>query len=179
MRILACFRLPARGFFLAVLFGGLLVACGQARTPEIDFDGTVGYPNGAQLQHHFRLVTEAGDKGNVVACEIDTKDAGAMQSPLTHLTCAGTQVECKDGRVTRFQLNLNGWLAGTFVGADAAHPLTVHYTANESSGRFDLAQGDPASLPANLTPVPVSGSGKAIAECGQDGSLWETVIGAS
>ena len=156
-----------------------VAGCGPARTPEVDFQGSVGDPNAADLQYQLRLVTVAGDKGNVVACGIATTEVGKMQSPLTHLTCGGTQVECTGGRVTRFQFNLNGWLAGTFVGADPAHPLTVHYLADATNGRFDLAQGDPTSLPGSLTAVPPSGSGKAIAECGQDGSLWTSVIGGA
>ena len=166
-------------FCAALLSACLLAACGPARTPEIDFEGTVGDPNAASLQYRLRLVTVAGDKGNVVACGIDTTEVGKIQSPLTHLTCGGAVVDCQAGRVSRVQLNLNGWLSGKFVGEDPTHPLTVHYLANALDNRFDLAPGDPASLPANLTAVPVAGSGKAIAECGQDGSLWTSVIGGT
>lgn len=161
---------------VAALVAGALAACGQAKTPEVDFDGATTYPNGAQLQYHFRLATVAGDKGNAVACEIDTKDAGSVPSSLTHVTCGEPQIECKQGRVTGFQLNLNGWLAGTFVGADPAHPSSAHYAMDESNNRFGLATGGPAGLPADLMAVPISGSGKALAECGEDGALWTSVI---
>jgi hypothetical protein len=161
---------------VAAFFVSALASCGQARTPEIDFEGSVGDPNAADLQYRLRLVTVAGDKGNVVACGISTTEVGKVQSSLTHLSCGGTQVDCQGGRVARFQFNLNGWLNGTFVGADPAKPLIAHYVANELNNRFDLAPGDPASLPASVSAVPAAGSGKAIAECAQDGSLWTSVI---